>query len=378
MSHITVRKYQTTKGLKWVATEATFDNSKGYSVEKKIDELALQSLGFSSHMTPDQARAHAKKLNKLNEIKRKEQASQIKAAERLTDLGVVENSIIPDEMSRAFVEYMEENWYGGLYNLRKQIFHWNKVQKILTALKVQPHEYFKEQKKFYKYFQMNGISKSYMEKLLKVINLWGDYYSEQSRTYFKRLPGPKGVVLEAIVDASEATGEGAHPLDQKLLSKMNLKLPPGQWEYMHATLWLGLRPTELDDILENKSHMKVSHSEGVEVLSIYQTKLTSVPKPKRWKHIPIFHPEMERAVEFIQNGVIRKPLVKTLKKAAPGYDEIGLYSGRKGFTDLMLSLDQKLEDISMWLGHLSIERTWKNYKDKKKINFQEVKIKAVK
>jgi hypothetical protein len=373
MAHIMVRKYQTKEGLKWTATEAVWDSNKKGSVEKKIESMALEALGFSLNMTPNEARAHAKKLNALNVIERKRQASKVKAAERLTDLITVERSIIPEEMSTAFVEYLESNWFGGEYNLRKQVQHWNLIQKILTELEVLPHEYFKRQKEFYKYFQKMKYSKSYVEKLLKVVNLWGEFYSENSKTYFKRIPNPKGMALEAIVDASDADGEGATPLKPETLISMKFKLPEGQWEYMRATLWLGLRPSELDLLIEDPSNFKIRTQHNIEILSVNQPKLVSLPKPKRWKSIPLFHPEMKAAAEDLLNGILKKPLLKTIHKALPNIEGLGLYSGRKGFTDLMLSLDQSLEDVSLWLGHTSIERTWKHYKDKNLIKFVPLK-----
>jgi hypothetical protein len=378
MAHITVRKYQTKRGLKWTATQADWNSSQGKFGEKKIDDIALTALGFGQHMTPQQAQDHAKKLNALNSITRKEQSSKVKAAERLTDLITIENSIIPSDLSKAFIIHMEENWYGGQYNLRKQIQHWNLIQKILTALKLQPHEYFKKQKDFYRYFQKEGFSKSYVEKLLKVVNAWGEFYSEQSKTYFKKIPNPKGIVLEAIIDASGADGSGAAALTPKILNSMKSKMPEGQWEYIRATLWLGLRPSELDSIITDPKKMKVSTQNKTPVLSVYQAKLTSISKIKRWKHIPLFHPEMKNALADIENKVVKKPLVKTLKKAAPTVLKIGLYSGRKGFTDLMLSFNQTLENIAMWMGHASIERTWKNYKNKEQVNFVEIKVSLVK
>ncbi len=373
MAHITVRKYQTKQGLKWTATEATFDNSLGYSVEKKIEALALEALGFSNNMTPEQAKAHAKKLNKLSTLERKTQASKVKAGERLTDLITIENSIIPADMSRAFIKHVEDNWYGGEYNLRKQILHWNTVQEILTALRIQPHEYFKRQKDFYKYFQKEGYGKSYVEKLLKVINQWGEFYSEESKTYFKKVPNPKGIVLEAIIDASDADGKGATPLTPQILMKLKDRLPQGQWEYLRATLWLGLRPSELDLMLEDSSKYRIKTQDETQVLSIYQAKLTGVSKEKRWKHIPLIHTEQQAALMDILEERTRKPLVKTIQKACPKPAGLGLYSGRKGFTDLMLSLGQTLENIAAWLGHASIERTWKHYKDKEIVVFTEIK-----
>jgi len=50
-----------------------------------------------------------------------------------------------------------------------------------------------------------------------------------------------------------------------------------------------------------------------------------------------------------------------------GYD---LYSGRKGFTDLMLTKGQSLENISIWLGHSHISRTWASYRDKGPFQFK--------
>lgn len=347
-------------------------------MESKVDGHALASLGFSDHMTPAEAKAHAKKLNALSAIERKQQASQVKAAERLTDLITIERSIVPKELSEQFISHIEKNWYGGQYNLRKMILHWNLVQAILTKLKLQPHEFFEKKNDFYKHFEREKFSKSYVEKILKVVNAWGEFYSQQSKTYYKRIPNPKGIVLEAIVDASDADGLGAAPLALETLRGMKSRLPVGQWEYMRATLWLGLRPSDLDAIIEDPSYMKTRTQSGTIILSVYQPKLTSVKKEKRWKHIPLFHPEMKAAYQDIKNKVVDKPLVKTLKSAAPNIPTIGLYSGRKGFTDLMLSLDQTLENISLWLGHTSIERTWRNYKDKELVTFKPLKLTRVK
>lgn len=82
---------------------------------------------------------------------------------------------------------------------------------------------------------------------------------------------------------------------------------------------------------------------------------------------------MIAALKDIEDGVLKKPLVKTLRKTFPDVEGIGLYSGRKGFVDLMLKYGQTLENIAAWLGHSSIERTWKHYKDKDNVVFNEIK-----
>lgn len=82
---------------------------------------------------------------------------------------------------------------------------------------------------------------------------------------------------------------------------------------------------------------------------------------------------MEASLEDLENENMAKPLVKTIQKACPKPAGLGVYSGRKGFTDLMLSFDQTLENIAAWMGHASIERTWKHYKNKDIVNFVPLK-----
>lgn len=45
---------------------------------------------------------------------------------------------------------------------------------------------------------------------------------------------------------------------------------------------------------------------------------------------------------------------------------IDLYGGRKGFVDLMLSKGHALENISVWMRHSTLDRTWRSYKQRRK------------
>ena len=59
----------------------------------------------------------------------------------------------------------------------------------------------------------------------------------------------------------------------------------------------------------------------------------------------------------------KRPLVKTIRKYfGDGHD---CYGGRKGFVDLMLSKKQTLENISIWMEHSTLDRTWRSYKNKR-------------
>jgi hypothetical protein len=73
-----------------------------------------------------------------------------------------------------------------------------------------------------------------------------------------------------------------------------------------------------------------------------------------------------RALQMLKSEEFRRPLLKTMRsKFGEG---VSLYGGRKGFPDLMLSLEQKIENISVWMGHSTIDRTWRSYKDKKRFH----------
>jgi len=375
MAHLQVRTRQTKNGLKWFVTEAQWVAGQNKIAEKNLTPTVLADLGFSENMTPIQARDHAKKLNALNEIKRKEQRVKVRASERLHDLTLVENSLVPVEMSELFITYMEENWQGGQYNLRKQAQHWKLIQKMITALNVQPHEYFKRKNELYRYFEKHRMGKSYVEKVLKVLNQWGEFYAEQTRTYFKKVPSPKGIILQNIKkSALRATGEGAAPLTTAILQHMNGRQNILKWNYLHALLWFGFRPSELNAVLNDvDSNLKVEEQDGIAIVGIYQGKLVSIDENLRWRWVPCIHKEQAIALDRILNGHMIKVTVKTIRKHAPlGSGDLGVYSGRKGFTDLMLGLGQSLEDISQWLGHSSIDRTWKHYKNKKRVHFKAI------
>ena len=62
----------------------------------------------------------------------------------------------------------------------------------------------------------------------------------------------------------------------------------------------------------------------------------------------------------------KRPLRKALRKYFGA--GVTLYAGRKGFTDLMLSKKHSIENISVCMGHSSLQRTWRSYKNRKKFH----------
>ncbi len=79
---------------------------------------------------------------------------------------------------------------------------------------------------------------------------------------------------------------------------------------------------------------------------------------------PILFEEQEFALRIIKTQSFQRPLVKTLHHYfGKGID---LYGGRKGFVDLMLSKGHTLENISVWMGHSTLDRTWRSYKQRRR------------
>lgn len=193
------------------------------------------------------------------------------------------------------------------------------------------------------------------------------------------MPAPRGNQLSAIADAQQTkTGKDTDlgvrteslPLTPEKLQKAKDKLLPDQFNWLFLSIWLGLRPEEVDMLAQPKKFKVEKNSKmKVTVLFVYQSKLQSISESKRWKAIPLFREEQKKCLKIIESKAFKRPLNKTVRKHVGR--GITLYGGRKGFVDLMLSLGQRLENISMWLGHKDISTTWQHYKDKNVVNFDE-------
>ena len=134
------------------------------------------------------------------------------------------------------------------------------------------------------------------------------------------------------------------------------------YNWLYLSVWLGLRPREIDQLHDQGLYRLQKLSENSALLWVYQTKLISVPPRYRWKLIPMVFAGQTEAVRIIESGQFKRPLNKTVRHHFGRFTT--LYGGRKGFTDLMLDHQQQLENISQWMGHSSIERTWRNYKSR--------------
>lgn len=354
---------------RWYLWEKTF--KEGKPTRKSVPEGTYHEFGFRSDMTAAEAKARASQLNKERTFDKRKFAQ---AARNEQQIQLVKSVFLPEDFCTRFELHLASTHLSSANNLNKLRIHWQTAQKIIRKLEVNPENFWATRKQIYKYFLDHKISLSYAKKLIRMLNNWGAFVSEQQGRDYQPIPNPRGAEAQRITDehhgATGRRGESA-PLSPTILQKIQEQLSrlPGQYEWMFVSLWFGLRPSEVDQLADRqKFQITRDPATGVEVLRVYQPKLVSVSHNKRWKLIPVFLEEQKVALEFIRKGTLKRPLTKTIKSYS-GMDDLTLYGGRKAFTDMMLERNQKLEDIAMWLGHRDIDTTWKHYKQKDRVSF---------
>lgn len=339
----------------------TFEN--GRRTQKDIPKNEWVSHGFSPGMTLEEARA-ARDSRNASEKLRRDDAKRIAIDKRLEKARLTQLASLP----AALVQEYETKLFSRTHQTKKLPFYWRAAMDVLVEVGLEPSKWSDHRGAFYDSFSKRRYSMSYVRTLVPLLNDWGAFYSKKHGTYFEPLPTPKGRERERIADANyDSEGPGnkeSAPLTPKMLEGKRAELSEAHYAWLYLSVWFGLRPVEIDGLADPRTY-RVEMAR-VPVLAVYQSKLTSVPRDKRWKYIPCFLKEQKKGLEYIGKG--KRPLGKSVRKWFG--ESVGLYGGRKGFVDLMQSKKQTLEDISQWLGHTSIERTWKSYKDRQKVRWR--------
>lgn len=334
----------------------------GESVQTTVPKELYPELGINPAWTLEEVKARIKNLNGRGKIDR---LKAVAAARRAEFDASVSSIFVDPVQADQFTERLLYSTFAK--DDSKMIYRWTTVQRLVKELQLEPHEFGTQENKILHYMRDQRFSPDYVAKLIRILNLWGDFVCEAQDRRFKPIKVPRGHAMESIREAyltkPKNRAGGAKPFTDELLkSKQSLFTVPGQFEWLLISLWFGLRPSEI-----NKNFKVTVEPDGTEVLWIYQTKLTTLRKEDRWKLIPVLFEEQKRAISYFKLGSYKKPLLKKVKEVfGPRY---GLYSGRKGFTDLMLSRGRSLENISAWLGHSSIDLTWKHYRNKKRVQY---------
>lgn len=342
--------------------------------EWDVPKARWYSLGFQVSMTVEQAKARAKQLNAKLHLKRREEL-HLAFDREAQMLQTKFNAAIPELYKNEFEQKYVHGRMNGPEWRKRFLRTWRAVQKLLLEVQTDPADWYDEMFKFYDYFHERQYSFSYIRRILQLTNLWGYFLSRKMGHPFARVPMPRGKERERILDAY-FNKKGRHVCESDPISPVQLedvkdKINEANYNWLYLSVWLGLRPREIDQLHDSKL-FKIQHTgDQTALLWVYQTKLVAVPPRYRWKLIPIVFTGQSDVVKIIESGHFKRPLNKTIQSHFGKFTT--LYGGRKGFTDLMLDHQQQLENISQWMGHSTIERTWKNYKSRTITHFNPFK-----
>lgn len=316
-------------------------------------------------MTIDQARIRSRQLNAQINLKRHEE-KRLKYEAEVKTLELKCAGFLPEPMLRQF----EERYFCGSRLQRvlknKELSHWRAAQKLILDLQLEPSDWYDETHQIYDWFHKQRFGISYIKKIIRILNLWGFYISRKMGKAFLNVRFPRGLEKDRLLDAyftkRRKTILQSDPLQPHQLENAKSSLEKKNYNWLYLSVWLGLRPLEIDQLKDSRKFKLKKRPDGKYELWVFQTKLTSLPNRYRWKLIPLFLREHKKALKIIKTGDFQRPLVKTIKRHFGSHTT--LYGGRKGFVDLMLSLGQDFVNISQWMGHSSIERTWRSYKSR--------------
>jgi len=377
-----IKKVPYKKGPGWKLQMIAYDKAsiKGKKSERKIKDIPKQDWqqhGFAMALTYDEAKAKAKSINAQAEVRRwGEKKARIRA--RLQKEDTIECAFLPPIFVQEFEsEILFEKLARGsddTHFKNKIESHWRAAKRIIREISIPPKEYNLKAYKFLNLFKKKQMSPSYVQKVLRILNEWGYFMARKEDKAFLPIPSPRGGEAQRIADAffektPSGEGEASDPLSPQMLEKQKGNLIPENYNWLFISVWFGLRPFEIDGMKEAKNWKASISKSGRTLLHVYQPKLIGVPKPQRWKVIPVKYPEQEKALTIIQAGKFRRPIYKVMHNWFG--EGVTLYGGRKNFTDMMLGKGEKFEMISLWMGHRNLDRTYRDYKDRLKTDYDD-------
>jgi integrase len=266
--------------------------------------------------------------------------------------------------------------------LRNRKLYWNKAKEILTAVMKDlpdPMMWAGMSEVFYKEAEKRSYHPTYFEKVLAVVNEWGKFLvlHEKKRSDYQPIKAPKGFhkqrLVDAVTKAKRPLSKASKPLTWPMLCRAKgLLTNEDHWNYLFILFAFGLRPSELNKMVSDKSTFRVEEVEGVTVLHIFQGKLGQLDAQERWKHIPVDDPAQKKALDLILARQFKRPCADTVRRVLPpGY---GLYAPRKGFALHMVRKGWTLEAASRYLGHSSTKTTEAYYVDRNELKTMQLLV----
>lgn len=255
-----------------------------------ISKDRWRSLGFHSLMPIEDAKTRAKQLNSQLELKRQEEQLR-NIEEEKQSLQLKYSSVLPASFVLEFEKvFVNRRILPNRPNKRTKTqrhVEWSTAQKMIVAIGIEPSEWFYSTDLIYDYFYKQALSVNYVKAIIRMANLWGFFISRKLSRPFLPIPNPKGYekqrLAEAYYNFGKNTTKPAKGLSPEELNAAKNKLSVENYNWLYLSVWLGLRPKEIDS-LHDQEMWRVSKSKnGIPVLSIFQTKIITVPHEDRWK-----------------------------------------------------------------------------------------------
>jgi len=329
-----------------------------------------RSIGFNSKMTIEEAKTRAKQLNAQRWIKEQEKRIQLTMKKEYEDRrrqdGCLPQEFVA-EFENRFIRFRDSETQSGRRKKSRAFILWTAARKMISQVPVDPSDWFYHTHEIYDYFHRQKYSLRYTLAILKFANLWGFFLSKKLGHPFLPIPVPRGYERMRIIEAS-------YEKDRNQVRRTSLPLTPDRLEraskmnrrnfnWLFLSVWFGLRPKEVDSLKDQDLWRVEVLPTGRKILWVYQTTIIALPPEDRWKPIPILFEQQEFGLRIIEAKSFQRPITKTMRRHfGVGID---LYGGRKGFSDLMISKGHQLENISVWMGHSTLDRTWRSYKQRR-------------
>lgn len=326
-------------------------------------------------MTYEEARARATQLNALHHVKRQEEQVQKILREQADEQRRHSSAMPPvfaSEFEQRFIRKRDSQTEQGIRSTSRSYIRWRAAQRMIAAVGIDPSEWFYHVDKIYDYFHQQKMSLKYLQSILGIANLWGFYFCRKLGRPFLPVPAPRGYERQRLFTANNEKVKGvaraSKPITPENLSEVKSNLNQNNFDWIFLSVWFGLRPKEVDSMHSRDMWRIEILPTGRQILWVFQTKIIALPPEDRWKPIPIIFREQEDGLNLIKSDKYRRPLMKTMRRHFG--KGVTLYGGRKGFSDLMLSKKQTFENISVWMGHSSLQRTWRSYKERRRFHLE--------
>lgn len=342
-------------------------------VNRGVPREEWPNLGFDDRMTLEQAKARASQLNKLNKLSKIE-AKRNAIQARLSEERLTQQVFLPDEMATEFEARKLK------LDKPKTRYYWNCARRIISEVALEPKEWADNKESFYRAFISRAMSGTYIRAVLPLVNEWGMFVARRHGTFFLPVPYPRGGWLKDIKEAyrrkrmssdpsvKKPGNKKSRPLTPEMLESKASQLSVENYRWLKRTVWFGLRATEADSLSRPSAPdtwWLDETEDGIKVLAVFQSKLYGQDEEDRVKYIPCFTREQLQCIEELSLPAVRPSRKAVIQIFGP---QITTHGGRKNFTKLMKKYGQDFQDVSRWLGHADIQRTFQDYFEKVQVN----------